>query len=79
MGGPHPAQSHGPGGGALSRTLSVFVSTLDPCVQPDHQDAVAAGDQGDAAGGRRGKVREGAATLHTSTVNLTPLWATRRS
>ena len=26
MGGPHPAQSHGPGGGALSRTLSVFVS-----------------------------------------------------
>ena len=39
------------------------MSTLDPGVQPDHQDAVAAGDQGDAAGGWRGQVRGGGSNI----------------
>ena len=55
------------------------MSTLDPGVQPDHQDAVAAGDQGDAAGGWRGQVREAQLHYTQCTVNLTPLWATRGS
>ena len=47
--------------------LCLYIIYIDPGVQPDHQDAVVAGDQGDAAGGRRGQVREVQLhhTLHT--------------